>query len=146
MALFFIYASAWAAEPIIGAWRMTKQEMTGRPENSTPLILRVRETLEGTEFAYTGTVDNQPVAMITFTSRLDGKECDVKDRTGAKIGSAKVKKAGTLEYEIVMTPANRPETIGRMRLVDAGKTLISESDTDNGSKGKIHAVQVFIRQ
>jgi hypothetical protein len=138
-------AAAQAAEPIAGVWRMTKQEVSGREANSNPLLLRVTQTGERLEFGYSVIVDRAPVVMLSFSASLDGAECQVKDKGGDVVGSAKFKKTGPSEYTLAVRPAGRPASIGTMVVSADGKTLTSESDTDDAKQGKIHAVQVFTR-
>jgi hypothetical protein len=137
--------AAIGAEPIEGVWLMKKQEITGREGTANPMQLRVTQTVQGLEFAYAMIADSAPVVTIRFTAKLDGTECEVNDKSGAVIGSARLKKAGPSEYSLQMRPANRPPSVGMLRVSADRKTLTSESDTDDSRQGRIHAVQVFAR-
>jgi hypothetical protein len=52
--LFFFLAlvQAWAAEPLVGAWRMTSQQIAGATAPATPLDLKVSEVNGALQFAY----------------------------------------------------------------------------------------------
>ena len=136
---------AWAAEPIIGTWKMTKQEVNGQAVQGDALILRVRDLNNQVEFAYSTPINDVYFVGTKFTVKLDGSPGDVTDSKGNKVGAVKISKSGNSAYKITLTGANRPAATGTMTVSADGKTLVSESDATVPGKGNNHARQEFTR-
>ena len=134
---------AWAAdEPLLGTWKLISQVVNSQKFDSDPLMLRIRKSGDGLEFAYSVPVNNIFFVSTTFTAvHLDGSESDVKDARGKKVGIVKISKTGPSEYKAVLQGPNRPTASSRLTVSVDGKTLTSESGA-----GASAAVQVFSRQ
>jgi hypothetical protein len=139
-------AQAWAAEPIAGKWILKSQQVSGRETASQPLTLRITQTADLLEFEYSVAADQKQEVSLRFAARLDGSAADVKKSDGRKIGTAKVTRAGPLQYLVTLEGPNRPTSSGKMSLTNNGKTLVSESDATAPSGVKLHTVQTFERQ
>ena len=135
-------ARAWAAEPLLGTWKLASQVVNGQKVDSDPLMLRIYKSGDGLEFAYSVPVNNIFFVSTTFTSvHLDGSESDVRDARGKKVGTVKITRAGPSEYKAVIEGPNRPTASSKLTVSPDGKTLTSESGV-----GTAAAVQVFSRQ
>jgi hypothetical protein len=92
-------------------------------------------------------VNDVQFVSMSFTSRLDGTEADVKDSRGNKMGSIKITRAGASQYSVVLQGANRPTASGKMTVSADGKTLSVETDAQApGQAAAVHTIQVFARQ
>jgi hypothetical protein len=137
-------AQARAAEPLVGTWRLTSQEVSGQEKNSAaPLTLRITQSGRALEFAYSVPVNNIYFVSMQYSSRLDGSEADVKDAQGTKIGTIKITRAAPSHYKMIMQGLNRPSASGTITVSPDGKTLTSESDTNLPGRGIVHTKQVF---
>jgi hypothetical protein len=146
--LIFLVATtqAWAAEPLVGLWRLVSQEVGGQKMDADSLTLRIIQTGNNLEFAYSLPVNNIQFVSMRFTSRLDGTEGEVKNAQGNKIGTVKVSKADASEYKVILQGDNRPTANGKMKVSADGKTLTCESDSKTPQQENKHTVQVFSRQ
>jgi hypothetical protein len=146
--LFFLtaIAPAWAAEPVVGIWRLVSQEVGGQKIDADQLTLRVIQTGTSFDFAYSVPVNGIQFVSMRFATHLDGSDGEVKNAQGTKIGTVKVSKAGANEYVIVLQGENRPTANGKMKVSADGKTLTSESDSKTPQQENRHTVQVFARQ
>jgi hypothetical protein len=133
-----------AAEPLLGTWRLERQEVNGEKTNSEPLTLRVSQSGDKLAFAFSVPVNNVDFVSMSYTVRLDGTEGDVKNAQGEKIGTIKLSPAGASQYTMTLKGANRPESAGRLTVSSDGKTLTSESDTLQAGRS-IHSKQSFSR-
>ena len=71
----------------------------------------------------------------------------MQDSQGKTIGTAKVTKAGVLQYKFVIQGPGRPTASGTMTVSADGKILTSTSDSMAAGKSPAtHTVQVFARQ
>ena len=136
-------AQARAAEPLLGTWRLTSQEVGGQTINPEPLTLRITQSGPALEFAYSVPVNNINFVSNRYVSRLDGTAADVKDVQGTKIGTIKITRTAPLQYSVIMQGQNRPSVSGKMTVSADGKTLTSESDANVPGRGSVHTVQVF---
>jgi hypothetical protein len=135
-------ARAWAAEPLLGTWKLMSQVINGQKVDSDPLMLRIYKSGDALEFAYSVPVNGIFFVSTTFASvHLDGSESDVNDARGKKVGTVKITKAGPSEYKAVLQGPNRPTATPKLTIAPDGKTLTSESGA-----GTSAAVQVFSRQ
>jgi len=146
LVLFVMAAPVWAAEPLVGLWRLVSQEVGGQKMDADQLTLRIIQTGNALEFAYSLPVNNIQFVSMRFTSRLDGTEGEVKNAQGNKIGTVKVSKADGSEYKVVLQGENRPTATGKMKISADGKTLTCESDSKTPQQETRHTVQVFSRQ
>jgi hypothetical protein len=141
-------APGWAVEPLAGHWLLTSQEVGGQKrENPDPLLLRITPARNGFEFAYSVPVNDIQFVAMKFTARLDGSGAEIKDAQSKTIGTAKVTKAGALQYKIGIQGPARPTASVTMTVSADGKTLTSTSDSMAAGKNPAtHTVQVFVRQ
>jgi hypothetical protein len=134
--------SLWAGEPITGEWRLKSQLVNGRETASTPLTLRIAQSGDLLDFAYSVATD----VSLRFAARLDGSPADVKSSDGRKIGTARVTRAGPSTYLVALEGPRRPTSSGKLTLSGNGKTLVSESDTTAQDGVKLHTIQTFERR
>jgi hypothetical protein len=141
-------APGWAAEPLVGHWRLTSQQISGQErENPDPLLLRVTLAGNAFEFAYSVPINDIQFVAMKFTARLDGLGAEIKNAQGKTIGTAKVTKTGALQYRISIEGPSRPTASITMTVSADGKTLTSTSDSMAAGKNPAtHTVQVFVRQ
>jgi hypothetical protein len=144
--LLLAAAQAWAAEPLVGRWLLKTQEVGGQQTDSDPLTLRIVQRGNSFEFGYSLPVNNIQFVSMSFASRLDGAEADVKNSQGNKIGTVKITKAGASLYKVVLEGPNRPSAVGTMTVSADGKTLTSDSDASVPGKGPVHTHQIFSRE
>jgi hypothetical protein len=147
----FLLAAAIAAfaatpEALVGKWLLKSQQVGGQDVAGRPLTLQVRPLGEAFEFEYSVELNSSRVVSLRFVARLDGSPGDIKDARGQKIGTAKVRRAGTGEYAVSLEGPQRPTASGKMKLSGDGKTLTCESDSIAPGLAKTHTVQVFGRQ
>jgi hypothetical protein len=134
----------WAADPLLGTWRLQSQEVNGEKTNSEPLTLRISQFGDKFAFAFSVPVNNVDFVSMSYTVRLDGTEGDVKNAQGAKIGTIKIAPAGPSQYAMTLKGANRPDSSGKLTVSSDGKTLTSESETQQPGR-TIHSKQSFSR-
>jgi len=121
-------ASAWAAEPLVGTWRLERQELNGEKTNFEPLTLRIAQSGDRLAFAFSVPVNNVHYVSMRYTVRLDGTEADVTNGPGEKLGTIRMTKAGASQYKFTLSGPNRPQTSGQLTVSGDGKHLTSESD------------------
>lgn len=136
--------SAWAAEPLIGVWKLDSQEINGNKSNVEPMTLKISEASGAYTFAFSVPVNNVYFVSMTYTVKLDGSSGDVKNSNGEKVGAAQVTAVSPSHYKLVLKGPNRPDSSGKLTVSPDGKTLTSETDTMQGARS-IHSVQVFTR-
>lgn len=139
--------SAWAAEPLIGTWRLDRQEVNGAQTNSEPLTLKVSQLGDKLAFAFSVPVNNVYFVSTTYTVKLDGSDADVKNAQGEKVGTIQMTPGGPSQYKFVLKGPNRPDSSGKLTVSPDGKALTSESDTmpAGGSGRSMHSKQLFSR-
>lgn len=136
-----------AAEPLLGRWLLTGQEVGGQKTEIDELMLRVTPAGQALEFAYSVPVNNIQFVSLRFSVRLDGTEGDVTNANGQKIGTVKMTKAGASQYKITLQGQGKPTASGTMTVSADGKTMTSQSDSKPGGQSSAtHMVQVFSRQ
>jgi hypothetical protein len=137
---------AFAAEPLIGTWKLTSQVVDGHKVDTDDLTLRVYPAGDALEFAYSTPVNGIHLVSMKFTAvHLNGTTSPVEDGRNNKIGTVTITKAGPSAYKAVIEGPNRPKAVGRMAVTPDGKTLSSESGPSE-EKGGMRAVQTFVRQ
>src|SRR5271169_2331216 len=107
---------AWAAEPLIGTWRLDSQEVNGQKSNSDPLTLKVSESGDKLAFAFSVPVNNVYFVSMTYTVKLDGSEADVTNAQGDKIGTIQMSQGGPAQYKLTLKGPNRPDSSGRLTI------------------------------
>lgn len=139
-----IYA---APVPLVGTWRLDSQEVNGQKTNAEPLTLRVTQSGDTLNFAFSVPVNNVYFVSMSYAVKLDGSEADVKNANGEKIGTVQITPAGPSQYKVTLKGPNRPDSSGRLTVSADGKTLTSEQDTAPGgpSGRSIHSRQLFSR-
>src|ERR1700733_5978032 len=96
-------ASAFAApEPLLGTWRLDSQEVNGQKSNSEPLTLKISQSGDKLEFAFSVPVNNVYFVSMSYTVKLDGSEADVKNANGEKVGTVQMMPAGPSQYKITL--------------------------------------------
>jgi hypothetical protein len=135
---------AWAGEPLVGTWRLERQELNGEKANSEPLTLKVSQAGDRLAFAFSVPVNQVYFVSMSYTLRLDGTQADIKDSEGNKIGTIQMTVSGTSQYKLVMKGPNRADSFGKLTVSPDGKTLTSEADTVQSGR-PIHSKQLFSR-
>jgi len=125
-----------AGEPLVGTWRLERQELNGDKSNFDPLTLRISQSGDKLAFAFSVPINNVHYLSMSYSVRLDGTDGDVKNGQGEKLGAIKITKTGGGRYKFTLTGSNRPQTSGTLTVSPDGKHLTSES---NG------LIQVFTR-
>lgn len=138
-------AQAFAAEPLLGIWKLTSQTVDGHKVESEDLTLRVYPAGDGFEFAYSTPVNGIHLVSLKFASvHLNGAPAIVEDGRGNKLGTVTITKTGASQYKAIIEGPNRPKALGRMTVSGDGKTLTSESMAADEKGPK--AIQLFSRQ
>jgi hypothetical protein len=147
LALVVASVPAWAAEPLLGTWRLDSQEVNGQKSNSEPLTLKISQAGDKLAFAFSVPVNDVYFVSMTYTVKLDGTEADIKNSKGDKMGTVQISPAGPSQYKLLMKGPNRPDSAGKLIVSADGKTLTSETDTvQQGPTGRsIHSKQLFSR-
>jgi len=141
-----LIATAFAAEPIAGTWLLKGQQVNGRESSSQPLTLRITQSGDLLEFAYSVPNARKQDVSLRFAARPDGSPADVRNSEGRKIGTAKVTRGGPSEYRVMLEGPNRPTSSGKLTLSSNGRTLTSVSDATAPGGDRLHTVQTFERQ
>jgi hypothetical protein len=135
---------AWAAEPLIGTWRLDRQEINGQKTNSGPLTLKITQTGDKLAFEFSVPVNQAYVVSMTYTLKLDGSEADVKNAQGQKVGTIRMTSSAASEYKLILKGGDRPDSSGKLTVSPDGKTLTSEAGTIQSGRS-IHSKQLFLR-
>jgi hypothetical protein len=140
-----LFASGWAADPLVGVWQLDHQELDGQKKETEQLTLRVVPDGEKLSFAFAVPVNNIDFVSLTYTAKLDGTEAEIKNARGEKIGNVKITTSARFHYKIVLIGTNRPDTLVQLTIADDGKSLTSVSDS-NQAGHSVHLVQTFLRR
>jgi hypothetical protein len=135
---------AWAADPLLGTWRLDRQEVNGEKTNSGPLTLKVSQTGDKLEFAFSVPVNNVYHVSMTYTLKLNGDEADVRNAHGEKVGTVRMTSGGASQYKLTLKGPNRPDSSGLLTVSPDGKTMTSEADTVQSGRS-MHSRQIFSR-
>ena len=135
-------APAWAADPIVGKWRLDRQDVDGKKINAEPLVLQVTPSGDQLAFAFSLPVNNIYFVSMSYTVRLDGSEADVKNAQSEKIGTIKMTRSAASQYKLTIRGPNRPVSTGTLTVSADGKTLTSESDSGDAGR-PAHVTQSF---
>jgi hypothetical protein len=120
---------AGAAEPLLGTWRLERQEINGQSANFEPLTLKVSQAGDKLSFAFSVPVNDVYFVAMSYTVKLDGLEADVKNAQGEKVGTVQMTPSGPLQYRILLKAPHRPDSEGKLTVSPDGKSLISEADS-----------------
>jgi len=136
-----------APEPLIGLWRLDRQEVNGEQSNAEPLTLKVTQAGDKLAFAFSVPINSVYFVSMTYAVKLDGSEADVKNAKGDKVGTIQMSPAGPSQYKLIMKGPNRPDSSGKLTVSPDGKNLTTESDTVQGgpSGRQMHSKQFFTR-
>jgi len=137
-------AGAETAEPFVGIWQLDSQQIDGQKRESDRLTLRISPDGDKFAFAFAVPVNNIDFVSMTYTTRLDGTEADVKNAQGVKVGTIQITAAGHGHYKLILKGANRPESSGQLTVSPDGKTLTSESEASHDGHS-YRLVQLFSR-
>jgi hypothetical protein len=143
--LIVLAAGVYAASvPLVGTWRLDRQEINGEATNAEPLTLKVSQAGDKLAFAFSVPVNNVYFVSMTYTLKLDGSEADVKNAQGEKIGTVQMTAGGPSQYKLTLKGPNRPDGSGKLTVSPDGKTLTSEADSIQAGRA-IHTKQTFSR-
>jgi hypothetical protein len=135
----------WAAEPLVGLWRLQRQEINGTAAEFEPLALQISQAAgDRLRFAFSVPMPDIYFVTITYTLRLDGSGAEIMDGNNQKVGTIQMTRTGPGQYLLTMKGPNKPDTQGKITISADGKTLISESDATQAGRS-IHAKQIFAR-
>jgi hypothetical protein len=135
---------AWAAEPLVGLWRLKQQEINGQGGSVEPLALQISETGDKLTFAFSVPLPDIYFVTATYTLRLDGSTADIVNGNGQKMGTIQMTRGSARQYTLTMKGPNRPDSQGKLTVSTDGRTLISES-TATQSGRSIQSKQTFAR-
>lgn len=144
LVLLMTSAKAGAVEPLVGTWQLDHQELNGQKRETEPVTLRVTPAGDKFLFAFSVPVNNIDFVSMSYTTKLDGSEADVKNARGDKVGTVQITIPSPSHYKIVLKGANRPDSVARLTVSGNGDTLTSESDSAQAGKSA-HLVQTFVR-
>jgi hypothetical protein len=137
-------AAAVAPEPLVGTWRLERQEIDGEARSFEPLTLKITPTGDRLAFAFSVPVNNVYFVSMSYTLRLDGTEADVKNARDEKIGTIQMRNDGPSQYKLTLKGPNRPDSSGKLTVSPDGKSLISEAESKQAGRN-VHSKQVFSR-
>ena len=135
--------SLWAAEALVGTWRLVRQELNGQAGDFEPLTLQVAQAGDKFSFAFSVPINEIYFVSLTYTVRLDGSAADIKNANGQKIGTIQMMRSAG-QYKFSMKGPGRPDSLGTLTVSADGKTLVSESDATQSGRA-IHSKQTFTR-
>jgi hypothetical protein len=135
--------SLWAAEALVGTWRLARQELNGQHGEFEPLTLQVTQSGDRFSFAFSVPINEIYFVSLTYAVRLDGSAADIKNASGQKIGTMQMTR-GAGQYKFTMKGPGRPDSLGTLTVSADGKTLVSESDATQAGRA-IHSKQTFTR-
>jgi hypothetical protein len=143
-AVLVLALAAAAPPPLVGNWRLERQEINGVAANAEPLALKVSEAGDKLAFAFSVPVNNVYFVSMSYTLRLDGTEADVKNAQGEKIGTIQMTASGPSQYKLSLKGPHRPDSSGTLTVSADGKSLTSEADTTQAGQ-TVHSKQLYSR-
>ncbi|HTW64508.1 MAG TPA: hypothetical protein VME17_07830 [Bryobacteraceae bacterium] len=143
-AIVLVPAVFAASDPLVGTWRLERQEVNGSQTKGEPLTLRITQTGDKLAFAFSVPINNVYFVSMSYSVKLDGSEGDVKNANGDKIGTVEIKPSGPMQYTLTMKGANRPASSGKLIISPDGKTLTSETDAVQAGRS-VHSKQFYSR-
>jgi hypothetical protein len=138
-------APLWAADPLVGLWRLQRQEINGTATEVDPLALQISQAGDRLRFAFSVPLPDVYFVTTTYTLRLDGSSADIMNGNDQKVGTIQMTRRGPRQYVLTMKGPNRPESQGTLTVSTDGKTLVSESDATQSGRS-VHSKQTFARQ
>jgi len=135
--------SLWAAEALVGTWRLARQELNGQSGDFEPLTLQVAQAGDKLSFAFSVPLNEIYFVSLTYTLRLDGSAADIKNANGQKIGTIQMTRSAS-QYTFNMKGPGRPDSQGTLTVSADGKTLVSESGATQSGR-PMHSKQTFTR-
>ena len=136
--------AAAAPEPLVGTWRLERQEINGEKVNFEPLTLKVSQSGGQLTFAFSVPVNNVYFVSMSYSLTLNNGEADIKNGRGEKVGTIQMKTDGPAQYRLVMKGSNRPNSSGKLVVSSDGKSLTSDADSEQSGHA-VHSTQVFSR-
>jgi hypothetical protein len=133
-----------AAEPLVGLWRLQRQEINGTATEFEPLSLQISQTGDRLRFAFSVPLPDVYFVTTTYTLRLDGSSADIMNGSDQKVGTIQMTRSGPREYALTMKGQNRPDSQGKLTISADGKTLVSEADATQSGRA-VHSRQTFAR-
>src|SRR5262245_36418147 len=135
-----------AAEPLIGLWRLQRQEVDGKVATEVaPLALQINQARnDRLRFAFSVPMPDVYFVTISYTLQLDGSSADSMDGNNQKVGTIQMTRGGPGQYLLTMSGPNKPDSKGKITLSADGKTLVSESDAVQSGRS-VHSKQTFVR-
>ena len=143
-AIVAIQLSAASPEPLVGTWRLERQEINGEKTNFEPLTLKIAQSGDQLAFAFSVPVNNVYFVSMSYTLRLDGSDADVKNGRGERVGTIQMTSDGPSRYRLLLKGPNRPDSSGKLTVSADGKSLTSEADSQQSGRA-VHSRQVFSR-
>lgn len=134
-----------AADPLVGLWRLQRQDVNGQESSVEPLVLQVSEAGDKLTFAFSVPMPDVYFVTATYTVRLDGPSADIMNGNDQKMGSVQIRRGGVGRYLLTMKGPNRPDSQGSLTLSADGKTLVSESTAAQAGRA-LTARQTFARK
>jgi hypothetical protein len=134
----------WAAEPLVGLWRLQRQEINGTANEFDPLTLQISQTGDRLRFAFSVPMPEIYFVTNSYTLRLDGSSADILNGTNQKVGTIQMTRSGPRQYALTMKGPNRPDSRGTLTVSADGKRLIVESDATQAGRS-VHSKQIFAR-
>lgn len=145
LALLTFVMPVAAADPLVGVWRLQKQEVDGQPGGAQPLVLQISDAGDALRFVFSVRTADGYVISATYTARLDGSSADIMNGSNQKMGTIQITRGGAGRYLLTMKGPNRPDGQGSLVLSADGKTLVSESAAAQAGR-TVLARQTFTRQ
>jgi hypothetical protein len=136
-------ALSGAQQPLVGTWRLERQEINGAETNFEPLTLDFPTGSELT-FAFSVPVNKVYFVSMSYTLRLDGSAADVKNGRGEKLGTSQMSPDGPSQYKLVLKGPNRPDSSDKLTISPDGKSLTSEAESIEAGRA-VHSWQLFSR-
>lgn len=142
--LLILASPVSAADPLVGTWRLQRQDVNGQESRVDPLVLQISEAGDALTFAFSVPMPEVYVVTATYTSRLDGSSVDIMNGNNQAMGTVQITRGGTGRYLLTMKGPNRPDSQGALTLSADGKTLVSESTAAQAGR-TVSARQTFAR-
>jgi hypothetical protein len=140
-----VNVSSWTADPLVGVWQLDHQELNGQKKETEQLTLRISPDGDKLAFAFSVPVNNIDFVSLSYSTKLDGTEAEVKNARGEKIGTVQITTSARSHYKMVLKGANHPDTTVQLSISADGKMLTSDSDSTQAAHSA-HLVQTFLRR
>src|SRR5437773_1930314 len=114
ISLQILASPLWAAEPLVGLWRLQRQEVNGTAGDVEPLALQISEAGDKLRFAFSVPLPDIYFVTTTYTLRLDGSSADIMNGNSQKVGTIQMRRSGPGQYVLTMKGPNRPDSQGKL--------------------------------